>query len=151
MKNLVRYLAFAFSIMVSCSVDNTEISNLENMSIPAVVSMASSRAREPNELGGEKDEYTIEVIGRSVGAVEDSELRSLLKRLDTKDVIALRLFFEPSDFMGEGRLLGQRPKAETLAFLDSLPKTPPWPMERATAIAWEDPGLRFDWKSASTR
>lgn len=145
MKSLV-YIAVLG--MIGCAA-NDFVAVTKIPSAAEVVSLAAARASEPVELGGEKDAFMVENMGKALAAEEDQAIVESLQTLDPRSAASLRVYFKPSDFEGKGKLLGGIPKPETLNFLNKLPIPPKWPIEVATSTAWGEEDLRLDWKAKS--
>lgn len=144
--NMVTWIAALLCLCVSCGCSNFPDRDKYGLSVPEAVSLAYDRAQSELERGGEKDEFIHERIAHVFSKFPDSEVANTLARLNAEKVASLRIFFTPIDFIeGRGNLAGQRYEL-TLKVIDSVPVPPVWPIERATAVAWKQPGRRFDWK-----
>jgi hypothetical protein len=151
MARKMRSLASAAALsLVGCAANNS-VPVTEISSTAEVVSVAAARASEPFEFGGEKDAFVIESMGKVLAAEEDQVIVDHLQSLDARSVASLRVFFKPSDFEGQGKLIGGIPKPESLNYLNELPIPPKWPIEVATSTAWGEEDLRLDWKAKSTQ
>lgn len=145
----MRSIAFtAVLSLIGCAA-NDSVPVTEISSTSEVVSKAATRASEPAELGGEKDAYMVETMGKALAVEEDQKIVEALQSLDARSVSSLRIFFKPSDFEGQGKLLGGALKPKSLNYLNELPIPPKWPIEIATSTAWGKEDLRLDWKAKS--
>lgn len=145
MKSII--FAAGLSLIGCATNDSVQVTGIP--SIPEVVLIASARASERAELGGEKDAFMVETMGRALTAEEDQKIIDAFHSLDAQSVASLRVFFKPSDFEGQGKLLGNIPKPKSLTYLNDLPNPPRWPIETATSTAWGEQDLRLDWKAKS--
>lgn len=145
----MRSLVFAAGLgLIGCAATDS-VHVTENTSVSEAVSTASIRASELAELGGEKDEFMVETMGRAFADNKDQRIVEVFKSLDAQSVASLRVYFKPSDFEGKGQLLGKTPKPKSLNYLNDLPVPPIWPIEIATSTAWGEEDLRLDWKAKS--
>jgi len=113
--------------------------------IEAAVDMVYNRALKDEELAGEYDQYLELRVASAFRKKGDKEIVPLLESLNPHKVVALRLIFRESDLKGDSFLLGKKPWPNLYKYLYDLPRHPEWPMELATARAWGEPGLRFEW------
>jgi len=140
-------LLLVLLLHVSCVPQSYNGITCNDNPIYTLVDLAYKRSSEPIELGGEKDEFIVETMAKTIREADEADLVDGLKQLPPNRVAALRLFFTPADFEGRRLSLGNRHMPTLLSFLNSLPPMPPWPIEQATAHAWEKPNMRLDWKS----
>ena len=143
----MKLIVFAAGLsLIGCVAnDSSQVTGIS--SISEAVLIAAARASEHAELGGEKDAFMVETIGRALADEEDQKIVNAFKSVDARSVAALRVFFKPSDFEAKGRLLGETPKPKSLTYLNDLPLPSRWPIEIATSTAWGVENLRLDWKA----
>lgn len=143
--NYLFIIVFA-SILVGCSTrDPVSQSGEAQESVRTIVDKAYSRAMLFEELGGEKDEFFVTSLGEFFARANDEEIATKLRSLPPTRVAAVRVFLKRSDFQGVGSLLKGKQMPFTLSYLDEIQDVDRWPIEEATAEAWNQPHLHLDW------